>query len=55
MSEEDEIERILSQLDGEALHTPEKIVAVTEPLAHYLQSLVKGIEFNMGERLKEDG
>lgn len=55
MSEKGEIEQILSQLDDEAQHTPEKIVAVTEELAQYLESLVEGVEFDMEKPLEEDG
>jgi hypothetical protein len=51
----DEIEWILSQLDNEAENTPERIVAVTEELAQYLESLVEGVEFSMEEPLREDG
>lgn len=55
MSEEGEIEQTLSQLDDESQQTPEKIVAVTKELAQYLESLVEGVEFDMGEPLGEEG
>lgn len=55
MTENCQIARILSQLDDEYQQTPEKIVAVTEELAQYLESMVEGIEFDMGAPLEEDG